>query len=76
MYTPSNTWLEWLGEGLLYKLVSPRGPNCGYYSGHFRAIIKFNTCEHISSHPWAIIYVRPGTLGQVRHQCKSLSYVV
>ena len=25
--------------------------------------------------PWAIIYVRPGALGQIWHQCKSLSYV-
>ena len=25
--------------------------------------------------PWAIIYVRPGALGQILHQCKSLSYV-
>ena len=24
---------------------------------------------------WAIIYVRPGTLSQILHQCKSLSYV-
>ena len=24
---------------------------------------------------WAIIYVRPGALGQILHQCKSLSYV-
>ena len=26
--------------------------------------------------PWAIIYVKSGTLGQVSHQCKSLSCVV
>ena len=25
--------------------------------------------------PWATIYVRPGALGQILHQCKSLSYV-
>ena len=32
-------------------------------------------CGHYSSHPWAIIYVRPGALGEIRHQRKSLSYV-
>ena len=25
--------------------------------------------------PWVIIYVRPRALGQILHQCKSLSYV-
>ena len=33
-------------------------------------------CGHYSSHPQGIIYVKSGTLGQVSHQCKSLSYVV
>ena len=32
-------------------------------------------CGHHLTHPWTIIYVRPGALGWVRHQCKSLSYV-
>ena len=54
MYTPSDTGLEWLGEGPLYKSVSSKrqgGPNCGYYSSHFRAIIE----------------VRPGALVQIWH---------
>ena len=49
MYTPSDTGLEWLGEGPLKKLVSkkrgereierknkqtPEGINCSYYSSY------------------------------------------
>ena len=58
MYLPSDPRLEWPGEGSLFELNLMLEPKCG----------------HHSSHPWAIIYVRPGSLGQVRHQCKSLSY--
>ena len=32
-------------------------------------------CGHHSSHAWAFIYLRPGALGQIRHQCTSLSYI-
>ena len=61
-HLPSDLTLEWPGEGPLFQLdlKKCRGQNV-------------STIRVI---PWAIIYVRPGTLGQVRHQCRSLSYVV
>ena len=126
MYTPSDTWLEWLGEGPLYKSVSNKrqgvqtaatiqfisGPllNSGlgllYRYGTHQTINGRLELVHLPSDlilewpgkgplfqldlkkcrgqnvgtipviPRAIIYVRPGALDQVRHQCKSLSYVV
>ena len=61
MYLPSDPRLEWPGEGQLFEL-------------------DLNKCwsqnvGHVRVTPWAIIYVRPGALGQVRHWCRSLSYV-
>ena len=54
--------LEWSGEGPLFKLELKKWRD--QYVGTIRVI------------PWAIIYVKAGTLGQVSHQCKSLFYVV
>ena len=54
--------LEWPGEGPLFQLELKKC-RCQYV-GTIRVI------------PWAIIYVKSGTLGQVSHQCKSLSYVL
>ena len=60
VYHPSDPRLEWPGEGPLFKFnLKNAGPKCRHYSGH----------------PWAIIYVTSVALDQVRHQCKSLSYV-
>ena len=62
VHLPSDLILEWPGEGPLFQLELKK---CrGQYVGTIRVI------------PWAIIYVKFGTLGQVSHQCKSLSYVV
>ena len=62
VHLPSYLILEWPGEGPLFQLELKK---CrGQYVGTIRVI------------PWAIIYVKSGTLGQVSHQCKSLSYVV
>ena len=62
VHLPSYLILEWPGEGPLFQLELKK---CrGQYVGTIRNI------------PWAIIYVKSGTLGQVSHQCKSLSYVV
>ena len=62
VHLPSNLILEWPGEGPLFQLELKK---CrGQYVGTIRVI------------PRAIIYVKSGTLGQVSHQCKSLSYVV
>ena len=62
VHLPSNLILEWPGEGPLFQLELKK---CrGQYVSTIRVI------------PWAIIYVKSGTLGQVSHQCKSLSYVV
>ena len=62
VHLPSNLILEWPGEGPLFQLELKK---CRVqYVGTIRVI------------PWAIIYVKSGTLGQVSHQCKSLSYVV
>ena len=61
MYLRSDPRLEeWPGEGPLFELDlnKCRGQNVGT----------------IQVTPWAIIYVRPGALGQIRHRCKS-SYV-
>ena len=59
MYTPSDTGLKRLGEGLLYKLVSKnaRGPNCSYYSSYFQAIIEVRPGAlvliwHLPDHKW------------------------
>ena len=60
VYLPSDPRLEWPGEGPLFE---------------FNLNKCWAKCRHYSSHPWAIIYVTPVALGQVRHQCKSLSYV-
>ena len=61
MYLSSDPRLEWPGEGPLFELdlKKCRGQNVG--------------TTGVTN--WAVIYVRPGALGQVRHQCKSLSYV-
>ena len=62
VHLPSYLILEWPGEGPLFQLELKK---CrGQYVGTIRVI------------PWAIIYLKSGTLGQVSHQCKSLSYVV
>ena len=62
VHLPSDLILEWPGEGPLFQLELKI---CrGQYVGTIRVI------------PWAIIYVKSGTLGQVSHQCKSLSFVV
>ena len=62
MHLPSDPLLEWTGERPLFQLELKKCS--GQYVGTIRVI------------PWAIIYVKSGTLGQVSHQCKSLSYVV
>ena len=61
VYLPSDPRLEWPEEEPLFELDlnKCRGQNVGT----------------IRLTPWAIIYVRPGALGQIRHRCKSLSYV-
>ena len=61
MYLPSDPRLQWAGEGPLFELNLNKcwGQNVG--------------TTRVT--PGAIIYVRPGALGQLRHQCKSLSYV-
>ena len=62
VYLPSYLILECLGRGPLLKLELKK---CrGQYVGTIRVI------------SWAIIYVKSGALGQVSHQCESLSYVV
>ena len=62
VHLPSYLILEWPGEGPLFQLELKK---CrGQYVGTIRVI------------PWAIIYVKSGTLDQVSHQCKSLSYAV
>ena len=62
VHLPSNLILEWPGEGPLFQLELKK---CrGQYVGTIRVT------------PWAIIYVKSGTLGKVSHQCKTLSYVV
>ena len=62
VHLPSYLILKWLEKGPLFQLELRK---CrGQYVGTIRVI------------PWAIIYVKSGTLGQVSHQCKSLSYVV
>ena len=62
VHLPSYLILEWPGDGPLLQLELKE---CrGQYVGTIRVI------------PWAIIYVKSGTLGQVSHQCKSLSYAV
>ena len=62
VHLPFDLILEWPGKGPLFQVdwKKCRGQNV----------------STIRVTPWAIIYVRPGTLGQVRHRCKSLSYVV
>ena len=57
MYTSSDTRLEWPREGPLFQLdlKKCRGQNV----------------DTIRVTPWAIIYVKSGALGQVRHRCKS-----
>ena len=62
VHLPSDLILKWHGERPLFQLdlKKCRGQNV----------------STIRVTPWAIIYVRPGSLGQVRHQCKSLSYAV
>ena len=59
MHLPSDPRLAWAGAIIQVGFKEMQGTQCG----------------HNSSHPWAIVYVRPGALGQVRHRCKSLSYV-
>ena len=61
VYLPSDPILEWPAEGPLFQLDLKK------FKGQ-------NVCT-IRVTPWAIIYVRSGALGQVGHQCKSLSYV-
>ena len=53
MYTPSGTGWNGLGRGHYTSRsgINARGPNCGYYSSHF----------------WAIIEFRPGALVQIWH---------
>ena len=60
VYLRSEKILEWPGEGPLFQLdlKKCRGQNVG------TILVTL----------WAIIYVRPGALDQVRHRCKSLSY--
>ena len=62
MHLPSDLILEWPGEGPLFQMEFKKLR--GQYVGTIRVI------------PWAIIYVKYRTLGQVSHQCKSLSFVV
>ena len=50
--------MAWGGAIIRVEFEQMLGPKCGHYS----------------SHPWAIIYVRPRALGQVNHQYKSLFY--
>ena len=62
VHLPSYLILEWPGEGAIIPVGVEK---CrGQCVGTIRVI------------PWAIIYVKSGTLGQVSHQCKSLFYVV
>ena len=62
VHLPPDLILEWPGEGPLFQLELKK---CrGQYVGTIQVI------------PWAIIYAKSGTFGQVSHQCKSLSYVV
>ena len=61
VYLPSDPRLEWPGEGPLFEL-------------DFKKCMDQNVGT-IRVTPWAIIYVRPAALGQVKHRCKSLSYV-
>ena len=61
-YLPSDSRLEWPGEGLLFELDLNKWRGGGQNVGTIRVT------------PWAIIYVIPGALGQIWHQCESLSY--
>ena len=61
VYLPSDPILEWPVEGPLFQL-------------DLKKCRGQNVCT-IRVTPWAIIYVRSEALGQVRYQCKSLSYV-
>ena len=63
MYLPSDSRLDLPREGTLFELDFKK-----WSEGRAK-------CGHYSSHLWAIIYVRPGALGQIWHWCKSLSNV-
>ena len=64
-----------LNRSILHFTQDWSGPWRDHYSSWTQINTRGPKCGHYSSHPWAIIYVKPGALGQVRHQCKSLSYV-
>ena len=56
VHLPSDLFLGWPGEGPLFQLELKK---CrGQHVGTIRVI------------PWAIIFVKSGTLGQVSYQCK------
>ena len=61
MYTPSDTRLEWLGEGPLFESDSNK---------RWRA-----KCSHYLSQAWAIIEARPGAFVQIwnppDHKCET-----
>ena len=59
MYLPSDPRLEWPGEGPLFEF------NLNNAGAKMWALFK-SPLGH---------YVRPAALGQIRHQCKSLSDV-
>ena len=61
MYTSSHTRLEWPREGPLFELDSNKHQGAKMWA-LFESPLGYYLCQ-----AW--------TLGQVRHQCKSLSYV-
>ena len=68
---------------ILVKISSDPGQrrNQTLYSRFLPLRIYLDSPVHTSANTerirvtlWAIISIRPGALGQIRHQCKSLSY--